>query len=93
MAAPDMVASPAIAPRANPLTDAASWTAMRNACIADPGAFHGDHARSAICWYLPDLQAWGYFDRDAGAWTGWDAATGRREDSICPPNILRGRAD
>jgi acrylyl-CoA reductase (NADPH)/3-hydroxypropionyl-CoA dehydratase/3-hydroxypropionyl-CoA synthetase len=71
-----MVASPAVPPRANPLTDSASWTAMRNACIADPGGFHGDQARSSICWYLPDLQAWGYFDRDAGAWTGWDATTG-----------------
>lgn len=52
---------------------------MREACISDPGAFHGAMAKRNLCWLLPDQGSngvWAFFDADAGAWTGWDARTG-----------------
>ena len=52
---------------------------MREACAADPGAFHGDLAKRQICWFLADQRpngAWAYFDNDEGRWIGWDGATG-----------------
>ena len=51
---------------------------MREACLSDPGAFHGDMAKRNLCWLLPDQGSsgvWAFFDADAGAWTGWDAKT------------------
>ncbi len=71
------VAAPAQAER-NPIRTAEDWTRMRDACAADPGAFHGAIARSAIQWFAPDegpAGAWLSFDEAAGVWTGWDAAT------------------
>ncbi len=64
--------------RNNSITDRASWQAMRDACVADPGAFHGDLAKRHICWFLPDqgeAGIWAFFDAEADAWTGYDAKT------------------
>jgi acrylyl-CoA reductase (NADPH)/3-hydroxypropionyl-CoA dehydratase/3-hydroxypropionyl-CoA synthetase len=66
-------------PQNNTIVDKASWQAMRAACLADPGQFHGDLAKRHICWFLPDQAengVWAFFDDQADAWTGWDAKTG-----------------
>ncbi len=63
----------------NTIVDKASWQAMRAACLADPGQFHGDLAKRHICWFLPDQAengVWAFFDDQADVWTGWDAKTG-----------------
>ncbi|MEQ8405944.1 MAG: AMP-binding protein [Oceanicaulis sp.] len=62
-----------------PIADADSWRAQREACLADPGAFHGAIAKRLICWFLPDqgqAGAWAFFNEDETAWTGWDVASG-----------------
>jgi len=61
----------------NTIVDKAAWQAMREACLADPGRFHGDLAKRHICWFLPDQGqsgVWAFVDADV--WTGWDAKTG-----------------
>lgn len=67
----------------NPVHDRAAWQSMRDACAADPGAFHGAIAKRTIHWFLPDqgaAGAWAIWDEDAGAWAGWDGATGQAVD-------------
>jgi acrylyl-CoA reductase (NADPH)/3-hydroxypropionyl-CoA dehydratase/3-hydroxypropionyl-CoA synthetase len=74
----EIIAKAPIAER-NAVTDAETWRAMREACLENPGAFHGDLAKRHICWLLPDQGAhgvWAAFDDEAKAWTGWDAKTG-----------------
>ncbi len=64
--------------RVNPLTSRARWQTARDACLADPGAFHGAIAKRTIHWLFPDhgpAGAWLRWDEVQGAWTGWDAAT------------------
>ncbi len=61
----------------NPVRTRADWVAMRAAALADPGTFHGDIAARRIHWFVANCGpagAWLAKD-DAGAWTGWDAAT------------------
>jgi acrylyl-CoA reductase (NADPH)/3-hydroxypropionyl-CoA dehydratase/3-hydroxypropionyl-CoA synthetase len=62
----------------NPVRTRADWEAMRAAVLADPGAFHGDIAARRIHWFVANCgPAGAWLSRDdAGAWTGWDAATG-----------------
>ena len=62
----------------NPVRTRADWEAMRAAALADPGAFHGDIAARRIHWFVANCGPDGaWLTRDeAGAWTGWDAATG-----------------
>jgi acrylyl-CoA reductase (NADPH)/3-hydroxypropionyl-CoA dehydratase/3-hydroxypropionyl-CoA synthetase len=64
-------------PQINPVRTKADWDAMRQAVLADPGAFHGDIAAQTIHWFAPaigDAGAW--ISRDAdGTWRGWDART------------------
>ncbi|WP_292930646.1 AMP-binding protein, partial [Novosphingobium sp. PASSN1] len=62
----------------NPVRTRADWEAMRAAALADPGAFHGDIAVRRIHWFVANCgPAGAWLSRDdAGAWTGWDAATG-----------------
>jgi len=51
---------------------------MREACLADPGALHGDIAKREICWFLPDQSesgVWARYDTATEAWTGWDGAS------------------
>lgn len=65
--------------QSNPISDQARWRAMREACQADPGAFHGGLAKRAIHWLLPDqgeAGVWAAFDDSKKSWAGWDAKTG-----------------
>ncbi|MEM9168359.1 MAG: AMP-binding protein [Pseudomonadota bacterium] len=51
---------------------------MRAACVADPGAFHGEQAARLIHWFAPDVGpdgAWLSRDAASGEWRGWDAKT------------------
>ena len=34
--------------RVNPIRNAADWQAMRDACVSDPGAFHGGIAARTL---------------------------------------------
>ena len=55
------------------IQDRSSFDAMRDACAADPGAFHGSLAKRQICWFLADEGengAWAYYDDCEGHWTG-----------------------
>jgi len=65
--------------RCNPIVDRDAWQAMRDACLADPGAFHGAIAARILHWFVADAGAqgaWLSLDAEAGRWSGWDAATG-----------------
>ncbi|MBO9341131.1 MAG: AMP-binding protein [Roseiflexus sp.] len=57
-------------PRTNPVRTRADWEAQRQAALADPGAFHGAIARSAIHWYDRRLGAWITWDEEGGCWKG-----------------------
>jgi acrylyl-CoA reductase (NADPH)/3-hydroxypropionyl-CoA dehydratase/3-hydroxypropionyl-CoA synthetase len=63
------------APETNPVRARADWEAMRAACVADPGAFHGDIARATLHWLYPDAGAWLVLDPETGTLSGYDAAT------------------
>jgi acrylyl-CoA reductase (NADPH) / 3-hydroxypropionyl-CoA dehydratase / 3-hydroxypropionyl-CoA synthetase len=63
---------------ANPVRTQTDWQTMRDACLADPGGFHGDSASRTIHWFVGEIGtngAWIMRDGD-GRWTGWDADTG-----------------
>ena len=61
----------------NPVRTGDDWRAMRNACLTDPGAFHGDVAATTIHWFVDHIGVNGaWLMRDAqGQWRGWDAVT------------------
>ncbi|WP_295528408.1 AMP-binding protein [Novosphingobium sp. Chol11] len=70
--APDVTAT------VNPVRSGADWQTMRDACLADPGAFHGDIANRTIHWFVGDVGAngaWIMLGED-GRWSGWDAVSG-----------------
>ena len=56
---------------------------MRQACLVDPGAFHGDIAASEIHWFIAQVGehgAWLKSEQPRGEpadWVGWDAASGK----------------
>ncbi|MEO1648280.1 MAG: acetyl-coenzyme A synthetase N-terminal domain-containing protein, partial [Pseudomonadota bacterium] len=50
-----------------------TFARMREACRQDPGAFHGAIAKRQICWFLPDQNAWAFYDEAQGGWRGWSA--------------------
>ncbi|QMW24719.1 AMP-binding protein [Sandaracinobacteroides saxicola] len=56
---------------------------MRDACVADPGAFHGDIAATTIHWFVREQNAWLMRDAD-GVWRGWDATTGAAVSRALP---------
>ncbi|TRW17122.1 AMP-binding protein [Glacieibacterium frigidum] len=58
--------------RSNPVIDRAAWDAARAACVADPGAFHGDIAARTLHWLVDGT----WLMREGGGWSGWDAVTG-----------------
>ena len=72
-------APPAVRPppaRANYLRTREDWQAVRDACLADPGAFHGGVAKREIHWFDDSLGphgAWLAWDDGTGAWHGFDA--------------------
>ncbi len=70
----------------NPIRTGADWRAMREACVEDPGAFHGAIAARVLHWYHPDLDAWLTRGSD-GTWRGWRVADGedcRLDDEWTP---------
>ena len=82
--------TPDVAATANPVRTRADWQAMRDACLADPGAFHGDRALRTIHWFVARVGphgAWLTRDRD-GNWTGWDASTGAPVAPRLPEGFL-----
>lgn len=56
--------------RVNPIRSLDDWQTMRDACLADPGAFHGEIAARNLHWYHPQHGAWLSQAKD-GNWTGW----------------------
>jgi acrylyl-CoA reductase (NADPH)/3-hydroxypropionyl-CoA dehydratase/3-hydroxypropionyl-CoA synthetase len=78
-AAGESIAVPPPAARANPLKTKADWQAARDACVRDPGAFHGAIAKREIHWFDASLGAdgaWIHYDEAAGGWRGFDARSG-----------------
>ncbi len=72
------------------------WRDARNACIEDPGGFHGGLARSAVHWFVRDVGAagaWLSFDEAAGAWRGWDATSGEPVAPDLPADFKPWRRD
>ena len=74
--------TPPVAQR-NPLVDRSTWQRQREACLADPGAFHAAIARREIHWWvppsasprsIPEGGAW-LSEEERGVWTGWSART------------------
>lgn len=60
----------------NQIVDGATWQRMRQACLDDPGAFHGSLAKQNICWFLEaqgEHGAWASWDEASGRWVAWDA--------------------
>jgi len=75
---PDGAVRPPLAER-NDIRTRADWERVRRACVADPGAFHGDLAKREIHWYdaaLGGAGAWITLDGSSGTWSGFDARTG-----------------
>lgn len=62
-------------PQFNPIRSRADWERMRDACVADPGAFHGDIASREIHWFDATRRRWLAVGED-GRWRGFDARTG-----------------
>ncbi len=53
---------------------------MRQACLDDPGAFHGARAKQTLCWLLHDQGpngVWASWNAAQKGWVGWDAKTGQ----------------
>ncbi len=51
---------------------------MRDACLQNPGQFHGEQAKRSICWFLRDQGTngvWAHLNSQSGRWTGWEAQT------------------
>ncbi|WP_448580244.1 AMP-binding protein [Thermaurantiacus sp.] len=70
--------TPPPAPSVNPVRSAEDFRAMRDAVLADPGAFHGRIAATTLHWFWPEAGAagaWLTLDPASGVWTGWDATS------------------
>ena len=74
---PETAAAPRMVPRSNPVCTRADWDAMRAACIADPGGFHGSIAKAILHWLVPvgGRAAWLSFDEASQQWHGFDTIT------------------
>jgi acrylyl-CoA reductase (NADPH)/3-hydroxypropionyl-CoA dehydratase/3-hydroxypropionyl-CoA synthetase len=66
-------------PERNPIRTKHDWQRMRDACVADPGRFHGDIASREIHWFHPGQQCWLSLDAD-DRWRGFDASSGAPVD-------------
>ncbi len=78
---PEAISAAVPAPTAsvNTLVSRAAWQRARAACLADPGAYHGEIAAREIHWFEPTIGthgAWLGLDPVGGAWRGWDARNG-----------------
>jgi acrylyl-CoA reductase (NADPH)/3-hydroxypropionyl-CoA dehydratase/3-hydroxypropionyl-CoA synthetase len=62
-------------PQFNPIRSRADWQRMRDACVADPGAFHAEIASREIHWFDATRRRWLTVGED-GRWRGFDARTG-----------------
>jgi len=74
----------------NPIRSRAEWDAIRAKCLAEPGAFHGDVAKSMLHWLVPTqgtYGAWLTWEEATGAWTGWDAKTAEPARANLPPTF------
>ena len=90
MAQPEhLMSAPAVVAAVNPVRSGDDWRAMRNACLNDPGKFHGEIAGKTIHWYLPNIGACGaWLMRGAdGTWSGWDAESGDVVSPELPDNF------
>ncbi len=90
MAQPEnLMSAPAVIAAVNPVRSGDDWRAMRNACLNDPGKFHGEIAGKTIHWYLPNIGACGaWLMRGAdGTWSGWDAESGDLVSPELPDNF------
>jgi acrylyl-CoA reductase (NADPH)/3-hydroxypropionyl-CoA dehydratase/3-hydroxypropionyl-CoA synthetase len=63
---------------------------MRDACLADPGAFHGNIALRTLHWFVDGVGPQGaWLTRDGeGRWSGWDALTGAPVAPVLPADFL-----
>ncbi|MEM9840779.1 MAG: AMP-binding protein, partial [Pseudomonadota bacterium] len=55
-----------------------AWVAAREACVKDPGAYHGGIAASTVHWFVKSIGesgAWLCQDPETKGWSGWDAKT------------------
>ena len=67
------------AARVNPYATREAWQHARDACVADPGRYHGDIARREIHWFEPSAGpqgAWLHWNGETARWEGFDAHTG-----------------
>ncbi len=90
MAQPEILMSaPAVVAAVNPVRSGDDWRDMRNACLNDPGKFHGEIAGKTIHWYVPNIGACGaWLMRGAdGTWSGWDAQSGDMVSPELPDNF------
>jgi acrylyl-CoA reductase (NADPH) / 3-hydroxypropionyl-CoA dehydratase / 3-hydroxypropionyl-CoA synthetase len=73
----------------NPVRTREDWNAMREAVLADPGAFHGAIAAERIHWFVAGQGVAGaWLTRDvSGIWSGWDATTGAPVTSDVPADF------
>jgi acrylyl-CoA reductase (NADPH)/3-hydroxypropionyl-CoA dehydratase/3-hydroxypropionyl-CoA synthetase len=60
----------------NPVRTKADFDQMREACEADPGAFHGRIAKRELHWFDKKTNAWISYADDKQDWTGLNANTG-----------------
>jgi len=77
-AAPTPVAISPPSALINRITSREAWQAAREACLADPGRYHGEIASREIHWFEPACGVkGGWITRgEDGRWHGFDAATG-----------------
>ena len=78
-----------VAAEHNPVQTRPDWEAMRSAVLADPGAFHGDIAATAMHWFVAEVGAEGAWlcRDDHGHWSGWDAKTGFSVTAALPADF------
>ena len=81
---------PNVGAAVNPVRTRADWQAMRDACLADPGAFHGNIALRTLHWFVDGVTPQGaWLTRTGdGQWSGWDASTGAPVAPGLPADFL-----
>jgi len=75
----------------NPYTTRAAWQAAREACLRDPGSFHGGIAARELHWFEPRAGqngAWLTYDDTTSSWQGFDAVSGRTSTPSLPADYM-----